>query len=121
VTTLIPYDRALPKVPGRAPYTRPDAYLEKLGEGDYAVRQGRRPSTMFLVDKLCQAVDQWREYEDVAHRDASIQDWCEKISAQTGQTWRYLKVPQRRFDVTDAETFEDLVQELEGEKPELFD
>ena len=31
--TVIPYDRALPEVPGRTPYTRPDAYLEKLGEG----------------------------------------------------------------------------------------
>jgi hypothetical protein len=35
---IIPYDRALPEVPPRAPYTRPDAYLEKLGAGDYAVR-----------------------------------------------------------------------------------
>ena len=58
--TLVPYDRALPEVPGRTPYTRPDAYLEKLGEGDYAVRQGRRPSTMFLVEKLRAAVDAWR-------------------------------------------------------------
>ena len=59
--TVIPYDRALPEVPGRTPYTKPDAYLEKMGAGDYAVRQGRRPSTMFLVDKLRQAVDQWRD------------------------------------------------------------
>jgi type III restriction enzyme len=59
--TVISYNRALPEVPGRTPYTRPDAYLEKLGEGDYAVRQGRRPSTMFLVDKLRAVVDAWRE------------------------------------------------------------
>lgn len=58
---VIPYSRALPEVPGRNPYTRPDAYLEKLGEGDYAVRQGRRPSNMFLVEKLRQAVDRWRQ------------------------------------------------------------
>ena len=49
--TVIPYDRALPEVPGRTPYTKPDTYLEKLGAGDYAVRQGRHPSTMFLVKK----------------------------------------------------------------------
>ena len=54
--TVIPYDRALPVVPGRTPYTRPDAYLEKLGEGDYAVRQGRRPSTMLLVEALRRTV-----------------------------------------------------------------
>ena len=35
-TTIIPYDKALPEIPGRTPYTRPDAYLEKLDEGDYA-------------------------------------------------------------------------------------
>ena len=29
--TIIPYDRALPEISGRMPYTRPDQYLEKLG------------------------------------------------------------------------------------------
>lgn len=32
--------------PARTPYTRPDQYLEKLGAGDYAVRQGCRSSDM---------------------------------------------------------------------------
>ncbi len=58
--TVIPYTRALPEVPGHNAYARPQAYLEKLGAGDYAVRQGRRPSSMFLVEKLRQAVDGWR-------------------------------------------------------------
>ena len=61
MTAIISYNRALPEVPGRTPYTRPDQYLEKLGAGDYAVRQGRRPSDMFLVNKLRAAVDQWRD------------------------------------------------------------
>ena len=61
MTTIISYDRALPEIPGRTPYTRPDQYLEKLGAGDYAVRQGRRPSDMFLVNKLRAAVDKWRD------------------------------------------------------------
>ena len=60
-TTIIPYDKALPEVPGRNPYTRPDAYLEKLGEGRYKVQPGRRPSGMFLVEKLRVAVDSWRD------------------------------------------------------------
>jgi type III restriction enzyme len=53
-----------------------------------------------------------REYEDVAHKDASICDWCERITTQTGQTWRYLKVPQSRFDASSAQTFGELVEEL---------
>jgi hypothetical protein len=35
--------------------------LEKLSAGDYAVRQGRRPSTMFLVGKLRAAADRLRD------------------------------------------------------------
>ena len=27
--TIIHYDKALPEIPGRTPYTKPDAYLEK--------------------------------------------------------------------------------------------
>jgi len=62
-----------------------------------------------------------REYEEVEHKDASIRDWCEKISAQTGQAWRYLKVPQTQFDTSDVETLEELIQELEGEGLQLLD
>jgi type III restriction enzyme len=55
-----------------------------------------------------------REYEDVAHKDTSIRDWCQKISAQTGQTWRYLKVPQVLFDTFDGATFGGLVAHILG-------
>ncbi|MFQ5858807.1 MAG: hypothetical protein ACE5LU_24675, partial [Anaerolineae bacterium] len=61
-----------------------------------------------------------REYEDVEHKDASIRDWCEKITAQTGQTWRYLKVSQARFDAYRGETFDALVKHLEEEEADLF-
>jgi len=59
--TIIPYDIALPQIPGRNPYTKPNAYLHKLGEGNYEVQTGRRPSSMFLVEKLRVAVDGWRK------------------------------------------------------------
>lgn len=91
--TIIPYDRALPEVPGRTPYTRPDAYLEKLGAGDYAVRQGRRPSTMFLVQKLRAAVDGWRDdaypgLSDVSRR--LFQFWFDEDHLLSdGTPWRY--------------------------------
>jgi len=60
-TTVIPYDRALPEVPGANPYDKPQAYLKKIDEGKYEVVQGRRPSSMFLVEKIRKEVDQWRE------------------------------------------------------------
>jgi type III restriction enzyme len=92
-TTVIPYDRALPGVPGRTPYTRPDAYLQKLGAGDYAVRQGRRPSTMFLVGKLRAAVDNWRDegYPGLSHVTRRLfQFWFEEDHLLAdGTPWRY--------------------------------
>lgn len=77
MNTRIQYDRALPEIPGRTPLIRPDAHLEKLGAGDYAVRQGRRPSSMFLVEKLRAAVDRWRD------------DGCEGISDVTRRLFQF--------------------------------
>ncbi len=34
--SAVPYDRVIPEAPGRTPWTKPDVYLKKLGEGDYA-------------------------------------------------------------------------------------
>jgi type III restriction enzyme len=51
-----------------------------------------------------------REYEEVEYKDASIRDWCEKITTQTGQTWCYLKVPQALFDQKSFDSFGELTQ-----------
>jgi len=56
----------------------------------------------------------------VAHKDASMDRWCELISNQTGQTWRYLKVPQARFDASHAGTLAELVAELGPQELGLF-
>jgi len=125
--TLIPYDRALPEIPGRTPYTRPDSYLEKLGAGDYAVRQGRRPSTMFLVPKLRQAVDRWRAEDypgisGVTHR--LFQFWFDEDHLLSdGSVWRYWWCQREAIEtlvyLVEARGFTDFVplaQEF-GEKP----
>ena len=125
--TIIPYDRALPEVPGRTPYTSPDAYLEKLGEGDYAVRQGRRPSNMFLVEKLRQAVDQWRDadYPDVSQVTRRLfQFWFDEDHLLAdGTAWRYWWCQREAMEtlvyLTEVRGFSDfapLAQEF-GEKP----
>jgi len=126
-TTVVPYDRALPEVPGRTPYTKPDAYLEKMGAGDYVVRQGRRPSTMFLVDKLRQAVDQWRDdgypgISDVSRR--LFQFWFDEDHLLAdGAVWRYWWCQREAVEtltyLVEARGFADFVplaQEF-GEKP----
>jgi len=125
--TVVPYDRALPEVPGRTPYTKPDAYLEKLGEGDYAVRQGRRPSTMFLVEKLRQAMDRWRDqdYPSVSQVTRRLfQFWFDEDHLLAdGTTWRYWWCQREAMEtlvyLTEARGFSDFVPVARefGEKP----
>jgi type III restriction enzyme len=125
--TVIPYNKALPEVPGRTPYTKPDAYLEKLGEGDYAVRQGRRPSTMFLVEKLRRAVDGWRDegypgISDVTRRLFQFRFDEDHLLAD-GTMWRYWWCQREAIEtlvyLVEVRGFTDFlpIAEAFGEKP----
>jgi type III restriction enzyme len=55
-----------------------------------------------------------REYEDTVKKDEAIKRWCDDVSKQTKQEWKYLKVPQRDFDRLKSvcKTFECLVSEI---------
>lgn len=59
-----------------------------------------------------------REYENIQCKDESIEDWCQKISAQTDQAWRYLKVPQAVFDRQKWAAFGELAQAILEPEPE---
>jgi type III restriction enzyme len=67
---VVAYDRDLPEIPGRCPWLKPDLHLVKdpASAGGWAVAPGRRPSRLLLIEKLRQAVDDWREggYEGVS-------------------------------------------------------
>ncbi|MBN1136746.1 MAG: DEAD/DEAH box helicase family protein [Anaerolineae bacterium] len=125
--TAIPYQRALPEVPGRNPHTKPDAYLEKLGEGDYAVRQGRRPSTMFLVNKLRRTVDRWRNtgYPDTSEVTRRLfQYWFDEDHPLPNQeVWRYWWCQREAIEtlvyLVEVKGYTDLVPVIKrfGEKP----
>ena len=61
--SLIPFDKELPEIPGRRPWERPISFLIKDPESDTGWRideSGRRPSNILMVEKLRQAVDEWR-------------------------------------------------------------
>ncbi len=58
--TWVQYNKELPYLEDRQPWEIPTCYLRKKGPNDYEVVEGRRPSRMFLVNKLRRAVDQWR-------------------------------------------------------------
>lgn len=55
-----------------------------------------------------------REFEDSVSKDIAIKNWCENMSKQTKDQWKYLKVLQRNFDQIKKRiiNFSDLVQEL---------
>jgi len=127
-TTIIPYDRALPELSDRKPYTRPDQYLEKLGAGKYETRDGRRPSDMFLVNKLRAAVDKWR---DEGYQGASevskrlMQFWFDQDHLlKDGSVFRYWWAQRESLEtliyLTEVRGFYDLepiIEEL-GETPQ---
>jgi type III restriction enzyme len=126
---VIPYNRALPEAPGRTPWTEPDIYLEKLGEGDYAVRQGRRPSNMFLVEKLRHAVDDWREdgYTGISPVTRRLfEHWFEEDHLMPdGGFWRYWWAQREAietlvylFEVSQIADFKPLAEDY-GEKPKF--
>lgn len=61
--SIVAYDKDLPEIPGRCPWQRPDCYLvkDKKAETGWRVdHSGRRPSTLLLISKIREAVDEWR-------------------------------------------------------------
>jgi len=48
------------------------------------------------------------ESSEVSQKDAAAENWCENASALTGNPWRYLKVPQKGFEVLQPRHFADL-------------
>ncbi|OGW18056.1 MAG: hypothetical protein A3G93_02625 [Nitrospinae bacterium RIFCSPLOWO2_12_FULL_45_22] len=53
-------------------------------------------------------------YEAVAYKEASIINWCRKVSAQVGKIWNYIRVEQKSFGEGKFTTFSDLVRVVEG-------
>lgn len=53
-----------------------------------------------------------REYEETDKKDAAIKRWCEDITSQTKQEWKYLKIMQTSFNSLKPKNFSDLVTGL---------
>jgi len=63
--TWVQYSKEIPYIEDHQPWEIPTCYLHKTAPNEYEVVEGRRPSKMFLVNKIRKAVDEWRarEYE----------------------------------------------------------
>lgn len=100
---VVSYDKDLPEIPERQPHLPPDAYLRKK-EGttdEFEIVEERRPSKMLLVDKLREAVDQWRgpadpdfpwekRYEGASDVTRELfRYWFEEDHLLNGEVFRY--------------------------------
>jgi type III restriction enzyme len=56
-----------------------------------------------------------RKWEDTEYKDAAIQDWCNKVSQQTGADWRYVRVDQVVFDTGTFRSFQELLEVIRGQ------
>ena len=91
--SVIGYDKDLPEVPERAgqAHLAPAAYLRKKSEDDFDVVPHRRPSQQLLVNRLRNAVDQWRvNYEGVSDTTRRLlQFWFEEDHLIDDKPWRF--------------------------------
>jgi len=91
---VLSYDKDLPEVPDRQPHLPPTSYLRrKPGSADeWEVAEGRRPSKLLLVNRLRQAVGEWREngYEGASSVTRQLFTyWFEEDHLRDGRLFRY--------------------------------
>jgi type III restriction enzyme len=48
------------------------------------------------------------ESAEVSQKDAAAANWCENASSLTDVPWRYVKVPQKGFEILQPRSFRDL-------------
>jgi len=49
------------------------------------------------------------EYDDVAYKDIAASNWCENATQLSGVTWKYLKIPQKAFEMLQPSRLEHLL------------
>ena len=91
---VISYDKDLPEIEGRHSWERPTSYLRKKegSKDDFEVVEERRPSKLLLVNKLRQAVDDWRSggYQKASSvTERLFTYWFEEDHLVDGQSFRY--------------------------------
>ena len=50
---------------------------------------------------------------EVPRKDALAEWWCSQVSKETGTSWKYAKLPYRRFHCKKPSSFAALVQSLQ--------
>jgi type III restriction enzyme len=88
----------------RVDYLNPSGAI-KLYYPDFVAVQNTEGGEVFWILET-----KGREDENVAYKDASIKNWCEQISVQSGTQWDYRKVRQVVFDKFRGKTLGELIE-----------
>ena len=57
-----------------------------------------------------------RTWEETEAKDAAMDDWCVRISKETGQRWRYFRVDQATFDTKTPKRLSDIINDSQASK-----
>lgn len=57
-----------------------------------------------------------RKFENLPNKEVSIQEWCKKVSAQTNETWKYIRIDQNAFERKEYKCFAELLHSLSKER-----
>ncbi len=50
-----------------------------------------------------------RAFENLPNKEASIREWCKKVSVQRNEAWKYIRVDQSSFEGQECEYFAELL------------
>ncbi len=84
-SSYLGYASQLPGLEDRNPYSHPSKFIDRPGSTELVVLNVRRPSEMLVVNKLREAVDQWRDLVTRApptQHAGSFSWWFEEAEAE---------------------------------------
>jgi type III restriction enzyme len=88
----------------RVDYLKPSGAIGFYYPDWVAVQKGKPTEVNCIIET------KGRIWYSTAAKDAAIDDWCKKVSAQTKTTWRYKRIDQIVFGAGNFDTFADLLE-----------
>ena len=61
-----------------------------------------------------------RVWEGTRAKDEAIGSWCRRVSEQTSEQWRYIRINQKDVDLSNAVSLAALVDGLQKRVPNIF-
>jgi type III restriction enzyme len=94
----------------RVDYLKPTGAIGFYYPDWVAVQKADGGETNWIIETKGRVFDT----DQVKAKDAAILDWCQRISAETGSTWDYIRINQSTFDGNACDNFADLINIARG-------